>query len=593
MIFKTLKANILLYFILFAIIPLMIGSSVVLYQMYKAKESSFTHRYAQILRQAVSESDDIANNIEYIGKYLKNNYSNKNYYILNELIKTQKNISTIIILDNIGIIQNFKSSLKTNISIGFDYSNTDYFNKIKSGKKEYWSEVYLSQATGLPSISYSLRIDDNTICVLVVNLKSLHTFANKFKSTDNTTMVMITDNNGVFLANPDKMESVAQREDILSSDLYKKFILKKYVNKEIIFNINNTKYIGIFGISNRLKWTIIVKENYNVVFDTFSTLILFIILFIIILVIISILFAFKLSKSILKPLDTLDKNMDDIAHDKTIKSVKISKYKEINKLSDNFLIMQQKIKDRENENRQKDKQIFKSEKMASMGEMIGNIAHQWRQPLSVISTASTGMQVQKEYDILTDELFYESCNRINDNVQYLSKTIDDFRNFIKGDRIKIIFSMKDLIDSFLRLVEGSAKSNNISIILDIEDNLNINGYKNELIQCIMNIFNNSKDALIDNNKDNRFIFISGKEENNQAVIIIKDNAGGIPKDIISKIFDPYFTTKHQSNGTGLGLHMSYNLITEGMNGTLDAINTIYEVKEKKYTGALFTIKIPK
>jgi len=281
MIFKTLKANILLYFILFAIIPLMIGSSVVLYQMYKAKESSFTHRYAQILRQAVSESDDIANNIEYIGKYLKNNYSNKNYYILNELIKTQKNISTIIILDNIGIIQNFKSSLKTNISIGFDYSNTDYFNKIKSGKKEYWSEVYLSQATGLPSISYSLRIDDNTICVLVVNLKSLHTFANKFKSTDNTTMVMITDNNGVFLANPDKMESVAQREDILSSDLYKKFILKKYVNKEITFNINSTKYVGIFGISNRLKWTIIVKENYNVVFDTFSTLILFIILFII------------------------------------------------------------------------------------------------------------------------------------------------------------------------------------------------------------------------------------------------------------------------------------------------------------------------
>ena len=237
--------------------------------------------------------------------------------------------------------------------------------------------------------------------------------------------------------------------------------------------------------------------------------------------------------------------------------------------------------------------LFKSEKLASMGEMIGNIAHQWRQPLSVISTASTGMKMQKEFGTLTDEQFIDNCDAINDNAQYLSRTIDDFKNFIKGDSKAINFDLKNDTDAFLKIVNSTIKNYHIDVILNLQENINIKGYPNELIQCFINIFNNAKDALVEHNKENnRFIFISQEINNNKITIKFKDNAGGIPNDVLPKIFDPYFTTKHQSQGTGLGLHMSYNLIVKGMSGSIEVNNVSYEFNDKNYTGAEFTIILP-
>ncbi|MCK5294257.1 MAG: PAS domain-containing protein [Arcobacteraceae bacterium] len=242
--------------------------------------------------------------------------------------------------------------------------------------------------------------------------------------------------------------------------------------------------------------------------------------------------------------------------------------------------------------KQQELQLIKSEKMAAMGEMIGNIAHQWRQPLSVISTASTGIIMQKEYGILDEDKLIKTCNAINDNAQYLSKTIDDFKNFIKGERTKTIFNLKNDIGSFLNLVEGSIKTHNINIILDLQEDIKIDGYKNELIQCLINIFNNAKDVLVEKKIKDKFIFISTYIKDNKTIIKIKDNADGIPKDILPKIFEPYFTTKHKSKGTGLGLHMTYNLIVDGMGGTVEAINQTYDYKGKQYSGAEFVITLP-
>jgi len=236
------------------------------------------------------------------------------------------------------------------------------------------------------------------------------------------------------------------------------------------------------------------------------------------------------------------------------------------------------------------KQLEKSEKLASMGEMIGNIAHQWRQPLSVISTASTAMQMYKEYGTLSDEKFNHSCEIINTNAQYLSQTIDDFKNYVKGDKEKKIFYLRDDIDSFLHLVEGTIKTNHIHIILDIQNDIKINGY--ELLQCFMNIFNNAKDALVEHNIKEKYIFISAHKTNQNVTIKIKDNAKGIPLDIINKIFNPYFTTKHQSQGTGLGLHMTYSLIVDAMDGSIEVANVEYTYNDNKYTGAEFTIILP-
>jgi len=250
------------------------------------------------------------------------------------------------------------------------------------------------------------------------------------------------------------------------------------------------------------------------------------------------------------------------------------------------------LKKMELEQKEKDKLLQKSEKLASMGDMIANIAHQWRQPLSVISTVSTGMLLQKENDILSDTDFIKSCNSINANAQYLSKTIDDFRNFIRNDNIPKVFNLTDSITSFLHLVEGTAKNNDISIILTLEETISINGFENHLAQCLINIFSNAKDALVEKNIDTKLIFIDTKLDINNVFIRIKDNAGGIPITILPKIFEPYFTTKHKSQGTGLGMHMTYNLIVDGMGGTIEAYNTRYKYDDRDYTGAEFIISLP-
>jgi nitrogen-specific signal transduction histidine kinase len=156
--------------------------------------------------------------------------------------------------------------------------------------------------------------------------------------------------------------------------------------------------------------------------------------------------------------------------------------------------------------KQKDKLLFEQTKMASMGEMIGNIAHQWRQPLSVISTSATGLQVYQEYNTLTDEKIQNACDTINHNAQYLSSTIDDFKNFIKGENKKTDFYIKHTIDQLLQIINPIIKNNNIQVIFNIQEELHINGYSNELIQCMMNIFNNAKDVLIDKEEEERYIF---------------------------------------------------------------------------------------
>jgi|GEM_PF-2015858 len=253
--------------------------------------------------------------------------------------------------------------------------------------------------------------------------------------------------------------------------------------------------------------------------------------------------------------------------------------------------LEQKIILEVEKNKKAQSQLYKSEKMASMGEMIGNIAHQWRQPLSVISTSATGMQLQIECGLYDEKQFLKTCEIINEHAQYLSKTIDDFRNFIKGDRENITFNLSQNIDSFLHLVASSIKKEHINVVLDLDDNITLDGYPNELSQCFINIFNNSND-IFKNQESEKYLFITTKVVNNQIIITFKDNAGGIPKDILPKIFEPYFTTKHQYQGTGLGLHMTYNIIVEGMSGTIEARNRNYSHNDKDYFGAEFTITLP-
>ena len=239
--------------------------------------------------------------------------------------------------------------------------------------------------------------------------------------------------------------------------------------------------------------------------------------------------------------------------------------------------------------KEKDRLLFEQSKMASLGELISNIAHQWRQPLSAISGATTGMKLQKELGILTDEVFIENMDRINHNAQYLSQVIENFNDFISDSKVKSSFNLKDEINSFLHLIQTSTQEQNINIIINLEEEIKIDSYKSELMQCLINMFNNSSDAFKNNNIEEKYIFITAKKNENKITILFKDNAGGIPDEILPKIFEPYFTTKHQSQGTGLGLHLIYNLVTDVFKGDIEVINSSFEYNNKNYLGAEYKV----
>ena len=255
--------------------------------------------------------------------------------------------------------------------------------------------------------------------------------------------------------------------------------------------------------------------------------------------------------------------------------------------------LEDRVQEEVAKNLQKEIQLSNQSKLVAMGEMIGNIAHQWRQPLSVISSGATGLKMQRSYGVMTDENFENILNSINDNAQYLSQTIDDFKNFIRGDKSAVDFLLKNNTDSFIKIVDSSIKNHHIHLILELEENINLHGYPNELIQCFINIFNNSKDAFNDNGikEDDRFVFIRQHIKEEFVIIEFKDSAGGIIEDVLDKIFDAYFTTKNDSRGTGLGLHMTKDIITN-MGGTIKASNEEYTYMDKQYKGAKFRITLP-
>ncbi len=242
--------------------------------------------------------------------------------------------------------------------------------------------------------------------------------------------------------------------------------------------------------------------------------------------------------------------------------------------------------------RKNEKILAQQSKMASMGEMLENIAHQWRQPLSVISTASSGIVMQKEFGMISEEQELNMLNTITDSAQHLSKTIDDFRDFFKTHKEKTTFNVKDIYKKTLALLESKFKNREIEVVENIKD-IEIYGLDGELIQSIMNILNNARDILETKEKHKRrLIFIDIYLHNKNVIIKIKDNGGGIPNDIINKIFEPYFTTKHKSQGTGIGLYMSEEMIVKHMKGNLTVENEEFEYEGESYKGACFTITLP-
>jgi len=249
-------------------------------------------------------------------------------------------------------------------------------------------------------------------------------------------------------------------------------------------------------------------------------------------------------------------------------------------------------KELEIEKQEKEEILYQQSKMAAMGEMLNNIAHQWRQPLSTISIAATGTKMQKELGLLADKDLYYALTTINNSVQYLSTTIEDFRDFFNPSNNKLSeFNINDSFNKTLNLVKPQFTAKNIQIIQKIDDFV-LSSIENELVQVLINILNNARDALLIKDAECKLIFIKAYIKNNITYIEIKDNAGGINKNIINRIFEPYFTTKHQSQGTGIGLYMSKEIVTKHLGGNILVYNENYIFENTNYSGAKFKISLP-
>ena len=238
------------------------------------------------------------------------------------------------------------------------------------------------------------------------------------------------------------------------------------------------------------------------------------------------------------------------------------------------------------------KELEIKNKNEAMLDMIKNIAHQWRQPLSKISLSAGTIRLKKDMESLADEELFELTDFITQATQDLSLTIDNLVKFIDNAAIsKQNFKFCLEIQDCINFTQGLIESKNINIIVNCDKSYSYFGFKEMFSKSILNIIYNAIEEFSDKEQDMNYIFIDVRFENDEYIISIKDNASGIDSTIIDKIFEPYFTTKHKSYGKGLGLYNVYNMINKQMNGSIKVFNTIYKYDNIEYKGSEFIIKL--
>ena len=244
--------------------------------------------------------------------------------------------------------------------------------------------------------------------------------------------------------------------------------------------------------------------------------------------------------------------------------------------------LEERVREEVRKNEEKQKMLFLQSRLASLGQMMANIAHQWRQPLTELALALFNLKkaAQKHDDALVDAAYSDAKVLI----QNMSQTIEDFINFFKPDKPKAPFLLSESLDEVLQILEKTLVKEYIEIHREIDGTLKVTGVINELSQVLINLLQNAKDAFRQRNVKERRIDIRIFRKGEEAVIEIADNAGGIETEALERIFEPYFTTKHAAQGTGLGLFMSKMIVEKSFGGTIDVQNS--------GGGAKFTIRLP-
>ena len=272
-------------------------------------------------------------------------------------------------------------------------------------------------------------------------------------------------------------------------------------------------------------------------------------------------------------LNQLTENLENMVEQRT---------KELNNLNKD---LQVKIKNAVRKEKSQNAIMNQQSRLASMGEILENIAHQWRQPLNHVSWIMNDTLIKAQLGRGDEIDIAQLAKNVNSSIQFLSETVDDFRRFVdKSSDLAQTFNVKKAIEATISLIHETLVKSDIGIKLDCPDDIKYKGFENDFKHILMNLINNARDAMEERKIENGRISIRVYHEKDELVIAVQDNAGGIPKPILKNIFEPYFTTKHKTKGTGLGLYMSKNMV-EKVKGNIEAVSIL----NKKTT---FIIKLP-
>jgi len=515
--------------------------------------------------------------------YFQNKSSNKNYLIqlehayiksfenykktfLTKLLKYYEDMTPMI--ENEQLVQRLykKNKYLKSIEIKAIEETTQYKKQLLENKALF--DAFVNKKN---EVFYKLLIPINkkgSIKSYAIYIIDVRMFLSSVKKYDNS-------NGIIFVRNNDRSDDIYLKE-YLESEIFKFMVESCSVHQGPVMKVQDEFYVkkelelkNLDGetVANGVFFLDVTKEKMAYKSTLRDSQLTSILLFIIAAIVINYFFSYlvKRIQKNEKELKTINKNLENMVEKEIEHRLKVQKEAlEEKQKSDELLIQQSKL--------------------AMLGEMIGNIAHQWRQPLMQLSAILMYLDAYNEKGKLTSDKLLSKVKDGNSIIDFMSKTIEDFRNYYKPEKQKEEFFIKDSIDSALFIVNSALKHSNIKVNTNYSsDDLSLVSYKNEFSQALLNIITNAKDILIQRNIESPCIDIEVKKENGEIKINILDNAGGIEEEIIDKVFDPYFTTKHQSQGTGIGLYMTKMIIENNMNGTI-------KVKNKEL-GAVFSITL--
>jgi two-component system sensor histidine kinase/response regulator len=246
--------------------------------------------------------------------------------------------------------------------------------------------------------------------------------------------------------------------------------------------------------------------------------------------------------------------------------------------------LEKRVEDEISKRTQQQKLLIRQSRVAAMGEMMSAITHQWKQPLNILSVLNSKMKLKVSMDKLDKEEMIQDTQTIDNTIKMMSETVSDFKNYFSNDKTKNVFCIKQKVSDIVDIIKVQLEVNNINLQIDIEEETKGYAVESEFKHVILNLISNAKDAIIQNKCENREIFLkTEKIDNTNTKLTVQDSGGGIPEDIIEKIFDNYFTTKGK-DGTGIGLSMTKLIVEDEMHGTIEVCN--------QNDGALFTVIFP-